>query len=176
MAQKWHVFLAVAQLPPGFLVVFRIILISGFGLNLYQPTRTHILDEAPGHSRIPSRHRLTSLLNWSCPNVLSRGMLYQHLCYFAFVGSHGNEFTRVRRFPAPFGGPVLPLLGYKESTGFHLLGATSLVKSTCQVDPNPIIRTKRNWRYRRQLRASKDQRGGSTCRRRGTRKNRLLAR
>ena len=40
------------------------------------------------------------------------------------------------------------------------------------VDPNPIIRTKRNWRYRRQLRASKDQRGGSTCQRRDTARSR----
>jgi hypothetical protein len=43
-------------------------------------------------------------------------------------------------------------------------------------DPNPESCTSRDWRYRRQLRPSKNKRGGSTCRRRGTRKNRLLAR
>jgi putative transposase len=41
-----------------------------------------------------------------------------------------------------------------------------------EVDPNPIIRTKGNWRYRRRLRASNDQRGGSTCQGRDTARSR----
>ena len=43
-------------------------------------------------------------------------------------------------------------------------------------DPNPINRTKGNWRYRRQLRASKDERGGSTCQGRDTARSRSLRR
>jgi transposase InsO family protein len=43
-------------------------------------------------------------------------------------------------------------------------------------DPNPIIRTKGNWRYRRRLRASNDRRGGSTCQGRDTARSRSLLR
>jgi hypothetical protein len=49
-------------------------------------------------------------------------------------------------------------------------------RNLAHFDPNPETCTNRDWSYRRQLRPSKKERGGSTCRKRDIRKNRLLAR